>query len=138
MSRNNLHPVRGRKLIHTSYMHCVTHETTHTPPGDENSIRAGSRFNLLFGNNLYPARGRKLVMKCVFVTVKSETTYTPVRGRKLYCISEFLYAFARNNSRPARGRKPDIQIHGIYSEETTHTPLGDENPSSIVLRTCGE
>ena len=125
-------------------------ETTCTPPGDENSIRAGSRFNLLFGNNLHPVRGRKHPSRAHDAIHNLGNNLHPARGRKPpeLCrvdtrgrkqltprqgtkTAQFLQCDAaghRKQLTPRQGTKTVSEHFPVNSHnETTYAPSGDEN-----------
>ena len=102
---NNLHPVRGRKLLTRITWLRFHSETTYAPSGDENALKA-LNIVFFFRNNLHPVRGRKRYRTSSNTQHIFETTYTPPGDENPFKTIFFIViSFLRNNLHPVRGRK---------------------------------
>ena len=101
LARNNPHPARGRKLPLRDLLSFFS-ETTHTPQGDGNPLRA---FRL---------------------QKTKETTHTPQGDGNLFDV----HAFLRTRKQPTPRKETETTscvAHFRDGVETPHTPQGDGN-----------
>ena len=110
-------------------------ETTHTPQGDGNSQSPPSGASAC-RNNPHPARGRKR-RRSRSVLLPTGNNPHPARGRKLLKNPLLLCKISGNNPHPARGRKQPGRHDFGNKRETTHTPQGDGNSSTMTLYWVG-
>ena len=117
--RNNLRPVRGRKLAICVVKPHKCFETTYTPSGDEKTLHNLEKC-LFSGNNLHPVRGRKVIDND-HIAINQETTYTPSGDENVAVCRSFVDACMKQLT-PRQGTKTPQSAYSFPQAVKQLTP----------------